>query len=218
MRTKGKFVVIGLGMFGFYAAKTLFLKGNEVIAIDKKKEHIQQIKDFCSEAILADVSQKETLSAIGISDADAVIVGLGSSTAESILITYFLKEQQVKKIIVKAMSEEQGKILNILGADEVIFPEKDMARKVANSIGDLNTVDSILRTDEFSIVEVAPPVDFIGKPIRELNLRSEHQIQIIAVKELIPERTHVIPTPDFIVKDSDILVIIGEEDAISRFC
>ncbi|MBF0274155.1 MAG: TrkA family potassium uptake protein [Nitrospinae bacterium] len=214
---KGKFVVIGLGKFGFYLAKNLFLKGNDVIAIDKNKETVQKIKDYSSEAIIADVTEKETFTAIGIEDADAVIVGLGTSIASSILITHFLKELRVKKIIVKAMSEEQGQILNILGADDIIFPEKDMAEKVANSIGDINIVDSIMRTNEFSIVEIAPPNDLIGKKLSELNLRDKFRIQVIAIKELIPERTHVIPSPDFVIKDSDILIIIGEEHSIEAF-
>jgi len=214
---KGKFVVIGLGMFGFYVAKNLFLKGNDVIAIDRSKETIQKIKDFSSEAIIADVSVIETFASIGIEDADAVIVGLGTSIAPSILITHQLKQMKIKKIIVKAMSEEQGKILNILGADDVIFPEKDMAEKVANSIGDMNIIDSITRTEDFSIVEIAPLNEFVGKSLEDLNLRELYKIQVIAVKELIPERTHVIPSPDFVIKDSDILVIIGDEKSLERF-
>jgi len=214
---KGKFVVIGLGMFGFYVAKNLFLKGNDVIAIDRCKETVQKIKDFSSEAIIADVSALDTFAAIGIEDADAVIVGLGTSIAPSILITHQLKQMHIKKIIVKAMSEEQGKILNILGADEVIFPEKDMAEKVANSIGDMNIIDSITRTEDFSIVEIAPLNEFIGKSLEELDLRNKYRIQVIAVKELIPERTHVIPSSDFVIKDSDILVIIGAEKSLERF-
>ena len=207
-----RFVVIGLGMFGFYMAKNLYEMGHEVIAIDKNKDIVQKIKDFSTQAVVADATDKETLIALGVHDVDAAVIGLGTSLDASVLVTLYLKEMGVKEIVAKAITEDHGKILKTIGATEIIFPERDIATKVATGISSPNLLDYLPLSEGYSIMEIAPPSSFIGKSIRELQLRNRYGVQIIAVKEFIPERINFIPSPDFIIKDSDSLIIMGHND------
>lgn len=211
-----KFAVIGLGHFGFSVAKVLHEEGHEVLAIDSSKEVIQNIKDFCTQAILADARDKETLIALGVEDVDVAIVSLGEQMEASILVTLHLQEIGVKEIIAKALSEDHAKILRKIGASEVIFPEKDMAERLARRLSAPNMIDYLPLTPEYGIMEVAPPSKFVGKSLAELKLRNKYDIQVIAIKGLVPEKMTFIPSPDFVIKDSDSLVILGRSQDLER--
>ncbi len=209
-------VVIGLGIFGFNIVKDLYENGFEVVAIDKNKEIIQKIRDFCTKAILADGTEKEVLESVGIQPEDAVIVSFGEDLAASTLITLHLKEMKVKNIIVKAPNEDHKHVLEKVGATEVIIPEREMADKVARSLISPNVLDYIPLSDEYTICEIAPPPGFMGKTIAELHLRSKYHIEVIAVRETLPERLTMVPRADFRIKDSDVLVVIGKEKDIQK--
>ena len=156
-------VVIGLGIFGFNIAKDLYENGMEVIAIDKNKEVIQKIKDFSTKAILADGTDKEVIESIGIQEDDVVIVSFGEDLAASTLITLHLKEMKVKTIIVKAPNEDHKHVLEKVGATEVIIPERAMADKVAKSLISPNVLDYIPLSEDYTIYEIGPPVEFYGE-------------------------------------------------------
>jgi trk system potassium uptake protein TrkA len=209
-------VVIGLGIFGFNIVKDLYENGFEVVAIDKNKEVIQKIRDFSTKAILADGTDKEVLESIGIQDDDVVIVSFGEDLAASTLITLHLKEMKVKNIIVKAPNEDHKHVLEKVGATEVIIPEREMADKVAKSLISPNVLDYIPLSDEYTICEIVPPSSFMGKSIAELHLRSKYHIEVIAVRETLPERLTMVPRADFVIKDSDVLVVIGKEGDIQK--
>jgi trk system potassium uptake protein TrkA len=209
-------VVIGLGIFGFNIAKDLYENGFEVVAIDKNKEIIQKIRDFSTKAILADGTDKEVLESIGIQEDDVVIVSFGEDLAASTLITLHLKEMKVKHIIVKAPNEDHKHVLEKVGATEVIIPEREMADKVAKSLISPNVLDYIPLSDEYTICEIVPPPSFMGKSIAELHLRSKHHIEVIAVRETLPERLTMVPRADFVIKDSDVLVVIGKEKDVQK--
>jgi len=209
-------VVIGLGIFGFNIAKDLFENGLEVIAIDKNKEIIQKIKDFSTKAILADGTDKEVIESIGIQEDDVVIISFGEDLAASTLITLHLKEMKVKTIIVKAPNEDHKHVLEKVGATEVVIPERAMADKVAKSLISPNVLDYIPLSEDYTICEMAPPGSFMGKTIGELHLRSKLHIEVIAVREMLPERLTMVPRADFVIKDSDILVVIGKEKDIQK--
>ena len=209
-------VVIGLGIFGFNLAKTLYENGLEVIAIDKNKEVIQQIKDCCTKAVLADGTDKEVMESIGIQGEDIVIISFGEDLAASSLITLHLKEMKVKQIIVKAPNEDHKHVLEKVGATEVIIPEKEMADKVARSLISPNILDSIPLSEDYTISEIVPPTGFMGKTIGDLHLRSKYHIEVIAIREMLPERLTMVPRADFVIKDTDILVIIGREKDIQK--
>jgi len=209
-------VVIGLGIFGFNIVKDLYEKGFEVVAIDKNKEIIQKIRDFSTKAILADGTDKEVLESIGIQEDDVVIVSFGEDLAASTLITLHLKEMKVKHIIVKAPNEDHKHVLEKVGATEVIIPEREMADKVAKSLISPNVLDYIPLSDEYTICEIVPPPSFMGKSIAELHLRSKYHIEVIAVREMLPERLTMVPRADFTIKDSDVLVVIGKEKDVQN--
>jgi len=209
-------IVIGLGIFGFNIAKDLFENGVEVIAIDKNKEMVQKIRDFSTKAILGDSSDKEFLESIGIGEDDIVIISFGEDLASASLTTLHLKELKVNRIIVKVPNEEHKRVLEKIGATEVIIPEKEMANKISKSIISPNILDYIPLSEDYTICEIAPPPSFIGKTIGELHLRSKYHVEVIAVKELLPERIRMIPRSDFKIKDSDILIVLGKEEDINK--
>ena len=209
-------VVIGLGIFGFNIVKDLYESGIEVIAIDKNKEIIQKIKDFSTKAILADGTDKEVIESVGIQEDDVVIISFGEDLAASTLITLHLKEMKVKTIIVKAPNEDHKHVLEKVGATEVVIPERAMADKVAKSLISPNVLDYIPLSEDYTIYELAPPVSFFGKTIGEIHLRSKFHIEVIAVREMLPERLTMVPRADFVIKDSDVLVVIGKEKDIQK--
>jgi len=211
-----RFAVIGLGKFGFHLAKALFEDGHEVIAIDKDKERVQEIQSFSTQAVVADIAHKEILKTLGIDQMDAVLVSIGEDIASSILVTLYLKELKVKQILVKAMNEDHGKILERIGATEVIFPEKQMALKTARSLSTPNILDFIPMVENYTLVELAPPTVFIGKTLGGLDLRVKHNVYVIGVKEVLTDKFMLVPPADFVVKDSDILFVIGHKDDIAK--
>jgi len=209
-------VVVGLGIFGFNIAKDLYESGMEVIAIDKNKEVIQKIKDFSTKAILADATDMELLQTIGIHEDDVVIISFGEDLAASTLLTLHLKELKVKEIIVKAPNEDHKRILQKVGATEVIIPEREMASKVAKSLISPNVLDYIPLSQDYTICEIAAPSSFLGKSIGELQLRKKYHIGVIASRDVLTDQVQMIPAADFVIKDSDILVVIGKEKDIQK--
>jgi len=209
-------VVVGLGIFGFNIVKDLFENGFEVIAIDKNKDVINRIRDFSTKAILADATDKELLEMIGIQPDDTVIVSFGEDLAASTLLTLHLKEMQVKNIIVKAPNDDHKRILEKVGASEVIIPEKQMAAKVAKGLISPNVLDFLPVSEDFTICEVAPPAGFLGKTIADLRLRGKYHIEVIAIRDVLSDKVQLVPRADFVIKDSDILIVIGREQDIQE--
>lgn len=209
-------VVIGLGIFGYNIARTLFENGFEVVAIDKNKDIIQKIRDHSTKAILADGTDQEIMDEIGIGEDDIAIISFGEDLAAATLITLHLKQMKVKNIIAKAPNEEHKLILEKVGATEVIIPEMDMAKKVAKSLVSPNMMDYIPLSEDYIISEMAPPNSFLGKTIRELGLRAKYSIEVIAVRDVLSESVHMVPQADFVIKDGEVLVVIGKETDINK--
>ena len=209
-------VVIGLGIFGMNLVKTLYENGIQIIAIDKDKDIIQQVKESCSKAILADGTNKEVIESIGIQGDDIVIISFGEDLSASTLITLHLKELKVKNIIVKAPNEDHKRVLEKVGATNVVIPEKEMADKVARTIISPNVLDYIPLSEDYTISELAPPASFYGRTIGELHLRTKYHVEVIAVREMLPDRVKMVPRADFVIKDSDVLVVIGKEEDIQK--
>ena len=211
-----KFTVIGMGSFGGNVAETLDKKGAEVLAVDIDKDKIESLKSKVSHAVCMDAASKENLLALGIQDMDVVIVSLGPDMESSILTVLYLHEMGVSRIVAKALSEDHAKILEAVGATEVIFPEKDMAIKTALRLINPNVLEYLPLLSGIGIQEIAPPEKFIGKNLQELDIRNKYDIQVIAIRELIPEKTTFIPKADFVIKDSDILIIMGSDTQLAR--
>ena len=210
------FAVIGLGSFGYYVSRYLAEHGFEVLAIDMDESQVENVKPFVEKAVIADASNKEVLEQLGLQDMDAVIVSVGDRIDASTLITLYLRELKVKQIIVKAITEDHGKILNLIGATEVIFPERDVAMKVSESLANPNILDSLSLGPEYSIVQLAPPTKFLRKSLKELDIRNKYGVHVIAIKEMIPENLIVVPRADYVIKDSDILLVLGKLEDIEK--
>jgi trk system potassium uptake protein len=207
-------IVIGLGIFGFNVVKELHKSGLEVIAIDKRKEAVQQARDFSSKAVLADGTDKELMDAVGLREDDTVIISFGEDLAASTLITLHLKQLKIKKIIVKVPNEEHKLILEKVGATDVIIPEKEMANKVVKGLISPNVLDFIPLADGYMICEIAPPDAFIGKNFSDLQLRAKYRVDVIAIRDVLTDKILMLPKATFVIKDSDVLVVIGKEKDI----
>lgn len=212
----GQYCVIGLGSFGYYLARKLYQMDHDVLAVDINAELVQRIKDEVSQAVCGNVLDKRLLGSLGLEDVDAVIVSLGDRIDASILVTLYLKELRVKEIIAKAVTEDHAKILSKIGATQVVYPERDTAFKVARMLDNPSLMDTLSIAEGYSIVEIAPPRSFIGKSLKELDLRNTYNVQVVMVREVIPERIHPIPDGSFVVKDSDYLVVMGKDEDIKR--
>lgn len=213
---KKKYCVIGLGNFGYHVVEALYRDNHEVIAIDSNKDKVQAVKDFCSYAILGDAANKEFLSSQGVGEMDAVVISTGDRSHLSTLITLYLKELKVPRIFVKAVNEDHGRILDRVGATDIIYPEKDMAKRIAHTISTPNVLEFIPLTEEYSMTETAAPRKFIGKTLIELDLRKIFNVTVIAIKDVMTDQFILAPPPTYIVKDSDVLMLIGKTEDVDR--
>ncbi len=211
-----RFAVIGLGNFGFHVARALFEDGNEVVAIDIDKNRVQAIDPYATEAVVMDATDKDALKSMGLESMDGVLVSTGTKISISILICLYLQEIGVKKILAKALDDDHGKIMQRVGATEIIHPERDMAMRVSRGLSRPNILDFIPLAEEFDLVQVGPPREFIGKSLKELNLRAKHNVHVIAIKELVPENFLLVPPASFVIKDSDILIMLGKSNDIKK--
>jgi len=211
-----RFAVIGLGKFGFHVVRTLHEEGSEVVAIDMDQTRIQEVDPFCTEAIVLDARDKERLRSLGLEEMDAVVVSSGEDISTSVLVTLYLQEIGVKKILAKAVDEDHGKILKKVGATEVIHPEKSMAVKVAQGLSRPNILDFIPLAEDYTLLQIAPPRAFIGKSLKQLNLRARHNVHVIAIEEVITDNIVLVPPADFVIKDSDILIMLGKSKDVKR--
>ena len=208
------FVVIGIGNFGYYTAQHLYELGSEVMVIDSNKERIQSIKDQVSRAVVADATDREVLEHLGVPEVDVAVVSVGDRLDTSILITLYLKEMGVKEVVVKAVTVDHGKILEKIGASSVIFPERDSGVRLANSLSSPNVIEHLPLSEGYSILEIAASAKLVGKNLKELRLRNRFGVQVIAIKELVPDRMHMPPDPDFVIKDSDMLIVVGQDESL----
>jgi trk system potassium uptake protein TrkA len=209
-------VVIGLGIFGSQLVRQLYDKGLEVIAIDKNRDVVQRVKDHSTKAVLADATDREVLESIGIAEGDTVVISFGEDLSASTLLTLYLKEMRVREIIVKVPNEDYKRILLKVGASEAIIPEREMANKVARSIISPNVLEYLPISEDYTICELAPPPAFIGKSLAELDLRKRYQLQVIAIRDVLSESLQLVPRASSVIKDSDVLVIVGREEDIQK--
>jgi trk system potassium uptake protein TrkA len=211
-----QFVVIGLGNFGFNVAKALAVRKNQVLAIDLNQDRIDEIKDYVSDAIIADARNLKVLNEFITEAVDAVIICIGQNMEASILATHYLKERKIKRIIVKAINESHAKILELMGADDVILPEKDIALSLAQKLSSANLLEHIPLTSEFSIVEIAAPEDFIGRSLKQIRLRSKYNLLVIAVKDVL-KNNFFLPEAEFTLMPDCLLIIMGRREDIEKF-
>lgn len=206
-------LVIGAGHFGAMVATELARKNCEVVVIDTDANNLDDIKDQVSQVIVGDATDEGLLAKFA-KDADVVVVALGERIDASVLITHRLKEMQAKRIIAKATSPDHGEILKLIGAHQVVFPERDEAMRLVLGLVSPNFVDLVRLSDEFNIVEIAVPDQFVGNTIRGLDLRRRYGFQVLAIKNALKGEVNVLPSPEYIFQADDMLVVIGDTQSL----
>jgi len=209
-----QFVVIGLGRFGSSVAKTLYTLGCDVLAIDSSEELVQNISDSVTRAVQADATDEKVLRSLGVRNFDVAIIGTGTDIQTSLLVTLIVKELGVKTVVAKAQNELHAKVLLKIGADRVIFPEKEAGVKLAYSLISSNILDFIELSPEYNIVEIIAIRDWIGKSLNELKLRQRFGLNIIAIKR--GNNIKITPSADDIIMEGDNLVVIASTDDINK--
>lgn len=206
--------VIGLGKFGSSVAKAYAKAGGNVLAIDNDTEKIQEISTFVTYAVKADVTDADVVRTLGLSNVDVAVVAITDNLEASVMATILSKEEGVPYVMAKAQNEVHAKVLTKVGADKIIFPEKEMGIRIAKNIQVDHLMDLVDLSDRHSIIEMRTPAGWIGKNLKELDVRKKYGINIIGVR--MDGSIEVNISPDMPLSESMILIVIGENDRIDR--
>lgn len=210
-----QFAVIGLGRFGASLAGTLTKMGYEVLAIDADENKVESLVDSVTHAVQANALEEQALKALGVRNFDIVVVAIGHDIQSNILVTLMLKEMGVKKVVAKASTELQGKVLQKIGADIVVFPERDMGERLAKSLVSKNIIDQINLSADFSLVELSAPEEITGHTLQESNLRKKYGVTLLAIRR----GADIIISPGArqVVEEGDVLIVIGSNEKLKNF-
>ena len=202
------YIVIGLGRFGQTLARQLCALGAEVLAMDVRNDLVQQVAEDVTHAVVGDAQDKDVLRALGVKEFDCAIIAIGSDLAASVLTAMNLKELGVPYIICKAHDDTHRRVLEKLGVDRVIIPEQENAQRLARSLNSHNVLDYIELSEDYGILEIPAPKSWVGKTLKELNVRAKLGVNIIAVES--GKSTNVSPSADFSIQEGDVLVVLGD--------
>lgn len=206
-----QFLVIGLGRFGSSIAETLYKAGENVLAIDSREDIVQEAinNDLLDNAVEADATDEKSLRDLGINNFDVAFVCIGNNIQASILITLLLKELGVKRVVAKAITKAHGKVLQKIGADEIVFPETFMGVRVANAEMTPNIIEHLKFSDDFLIVEIQAPQSFYKKSLLSIELRKKYRANIVAIRKGNGYE-EVSPSAESIVEEGDTLIIVTD--------
>lgn len=207
-------VVFGCGRFGSTVAMNLTELGNEVLAIDSDFEKVQSISDSVTTAVQCDVLDENALNELGLTNFDIAVIAIGSNLEAAIMATLISKEANIEYIVAKATSIRQGEILSKLGADKLIFPERDMGVRVAHNLTSQNILDYIQLSPDFSIAEVKVLPEWVGQTIESLQIRNTYGVTILGIER--EEMVEIVPSANTTLRDGDILMLLGKDDAIKK--
>ncbi|AKL97581.1 potassium channel family protein [Endomicrobium proavitum] len=222
-----QFAVIGLGTFGYNVAVELAKKGIQVLAIDNDSEIVNKISQFVTQSLIADATDEKAMADAGVADCDSVVISIGESIETSILTTLIVKELGVKNIIVKCSSLWHSKVAAKLGADTIVYPEFEMAKKLVDSIVTPNILEQIELSKDYNLVEIVAPQEFWGKSIKDSGIRGNYGVNVIAIRKRVPvisdagesdigEELNMVPGPDDEISRNDVLVVIGPEKSLEK--
>ncbi|MGG1554507.1 potassium channel family protein [Paenibacillus ferrarius] len=210
-----QFAVIGIGRFGSAIAKTITQLGFEVLAIDQDEETVQEVSSYVTHAVQADSTDEDAMRALGLRNFDVVVVAIGEDIQASILTTIILKEMGIPMLVVKAVNDLHGKVLNKIGADKVIYPERDMGQRVAHHLISSNIIDYIELSADYSIVEIKVSKQMVGRSLRQLDMRAKYGCNVIAIKQ--NEQLIIPPSAEMPLRAEDVLVIVGKNESLKNF-
>lgn len=211
---KKEFVVFGLGRFGKSVALTLADSGCEVLVIDENEEKIHDIADRVTYAVRANVTDAETLENLGLKNFDGAIIAIGENLEASVLATILVKEIGIPYVLAKVQTETQAKVLKKVGADMVVFPEKETGIRIANKILHGNFFDAVELSNTYSMMELDVHEDWVGKNLIELKFRNVYGINVVGMKR--KKTLNINPNPEEVLQEEDILIVIGRNDVLSK--
>lgn len=209
-----QFLIIGCGRFGSSCAEQLTKLGNEVIAIDKKEDVIDEVSKYVTHAASIEYVNEEVLESLGAKNVNVAIIAISSNFEQAILSVVACKNLGIPEVIVKAKDKIHADVLTQIGADKVVIPESDSAVRLARSLSSNQIFDYIEFDEKYSIVELVPKKDWVGKSLNELSLRTDFGINIIAINNM--ERTIVNPEANYVITDTDYLIVAGENEDLER--
>ncbi len=211
------YLVVGLGRFGRSVARTLYENNQDVLAIDDDEEVVQQAIDsgVVSEAIVLDASDETAIKNIIKDNFDVAFVCIGANVQASILVTLLLKEAGIPKIIAKAQAKSQGKVLEKIGADEVVYPEEFMGKRVASKVLRPTIIEHFKLSNKYAVVEVLAPKSFIGRSLIQLDVRKRFEINIIGIKDKDNE-VNISPSPETVIKEGDTLIVVADSQKMNE--
>lgn len=217
---KKTFLVLGLDNFGYSLAKALFKSGQEVIVLDMDEKRIGEIRDEVSEAVIADVTDRDTLEELGLDKVDAAVVSLGESKiGPSVLATLHLKEMGIENIIVKAVSSEHGRIVEKVGATKVVYPEFEIAQRLASKLSVSHVFEEVDFPEGYSLIEILAPKKLHDKTLLEAQIRTNYGITVVWIKRTTKDGKviSILPNPDDKVYKDDVLFVLGQHENIEKF-
>lgn len=215
-----QFGVIGLGRFGSAMATTLAQLGHDVIGVDSSEDRVRDVADVVTAAVQLDATDEKALRAAGLQDVDVAVVSIGENIESSVLTVMSLQEMGIKTVIAKAVTSLHGRILERLGVSRVILPEREMAVRLAHSLALPNVIDYVELSGDYSIVEIPAPSQFVGRTLKQLELRPRWGLTLIALKRRQTAEgaqvTSVAPPADEIIWEGDVLTLLGSNDRIEQ--
>ena len=208
-----RIAVMGLEDFGFHLARVLTDLGDEVMAVDRDEVKVQEIMRHVGKAVVADVADREALKDLGIRGMDVVAVDVGERFETSVLLTHYLRELGIPRVLVKAANADQAKILTLIGASHVVQPEQEIAVKTAHLLhySRSKLLDAVALGDGFFVITVQTPTSFVGRKVADLDLLARYRAQVIAIKPAAEKTAPFAPNPDYLLTAGDVLVVMGEE-------
>ena len=211
---KKEFVVFGLGRFGKSIATTLAEGGCEVLVVDNDEDKIHEVADVVTYAVKADVCDAESMESLGVSNFDGAIVAIGENLEASVMVTILAKEMGIPFVLAKAQTEIHAKVLRKVGADKVVFPEKETGMRIAHNLMLGNMFNAIELSSTTSMMELDVLPSWDGYSIKQLNLRAKYKINVIGVKR--GENLDINPDPDEKLTIEDILIVIGNNEVLNK--
>lgn len=211
---KKQFVVLGLGSFGASVAVTLQQLGCDVVAVDQDMERIEDVADKVTYAMQADIGNPELFEALGSKSFDGIVVASSENLEGSIMAVLGAKEAGIPYILCKAHNKRYAEVLRKVGADAVVFPEKEMGRRIAKNLVSANLADWIELSPDYSMVEAAVPQKWIGRTLKELDVRRTYEVNVVGIKE--GERVEITPDPELPLGRGMILMLVGSNEALKR--
>ncbi len=210
------YVVIGLGRFGSAVAQELMRIGSEVLAIDSDEERVNGVAPFVTHALIGDATDEAVLRSIGVQDFDCVIVAIGENLEHSVLITLALKDLGARKIVCKARDDTYKRVLEKVGADRVVVPERDMGRRLAQTLNNSNILDYIELSNTFGLVEMTAPRVWVGQSLLESHIRERFGITVLAAHDPDGSNFVISPPAGYVVKENDVLIVVGRSEDFEK--